>query len=308
MPLSKSKTEEIEIESLLPTNDYIFKSLFGRKGSEKLTENLIRNFIGIEDIEVEEVIENKILEKSFYYDKFAILDVQAKTKNNEYINIEMQCGNYKYIKDRLVFYLCKSFSTETIKAGEDYGKVRRTVAVLICKDKLDVLKDIPNWRTRWHIREDEYSFKVLTEKLEIVIIELEKITKKTYSGEIEKYSKEAVWCKFFLNPKELGEMEMSKNKDVEEVKTVYDDLIDDYDLAWAAIRRQMSRMDEASLRAEGIEEGIEEGLAKGRKEGIEQGQKESQIKIAKKMLHKGKSIEEIIEFTELTREEIEKLI
>ena len=43
---------------------------------------------------------------------------------------------------------------------------------------------------------------------------------------------------------------MSKNKDVNEVKTVYEDLIGDYDLAWAAIRRQMSRMDEASLKAE----------------------------------------------------------
>ena len=103
-------------------------------------------------------------------------------------------------------------------------------------------------------------------------------------------------------------MEMNKNKDVEEAKIVYDDLIDDYDLAWAAIRRQMSRMDEASLKAELREEGLEEGRKEGRKEGREQGQKESQIKIAKKMLDKGKSIEEIIEFTELTREEIEKLI
>ena len=289
--MSKLKTEEIEVESLLPTNDYIFKSLFGRKGSEKLTENLIRNFIGIKDIEVEEVIENKTLEKAFYYDKFAILDVQARTKNKEYINIEMQCGNYKYIKDRLVYYLCKSFSTESLREGESYGFVRGTVAVLICKDRLDILKDIPKWRTTWHIREDENSTKVLTEKLEIVIIELEKITEEVYKNKINKYSKEAVWCKFFLNPKGLEGEELRKNKDVKEVKTVYEDLIDDYDLAWAAIRRQMSRMDEASLKEEGIEEG----------------QKEKQLEIAKKMLKKGKSLEEIIDFTELTKEELEEL-
>ena len=53
---------------------------------------------------------------------------------------------------------------------------------------------------------------------------------------------------------------MSKNKDVNEVKTVYEDLIGDYDLAWAAIRRQMSRMDEASLKAELWEQVLEEEI------------------------------------------------
>lgn len=80
-------------------------------------------------------------------------------------------------------YLCKTFGMEAIRAGENYKDARRTVAVLICKDKLDVLKAIPKWRTTWHIREDEYRTEVLTNKLEVVIIELEKITQKVYQGQ-----------------------------------------------------------------------------------------------------------------------------
>ena len=317
--MSKNKTEEIDVESLLPTNDYLFKRLFGRKGSEKLTESLIRNFIGIKDIEVEEVIGDKILEKDYYKDKLAILDVQAKTKNNEYINIEMQAGNYEYIKDRLIFYLCKSFGAESIRAGEKYSSVRKTIAVLICKDKLDILNDIPKWRTVWHIREDEYSTKVLTDKLEVVIIELEKITKKIYNNELEKHSKEVVWCKFFLKPKELEGVELSKNSDVKEAKVKYDELLDDYEEARIALSRQMYVMDMNSSREEGLKRGMEEGFIEGKerglkegkeqglKEGKEKGKKENQLEIAKKMLNKGKSIEEIIEFTELSKEEIKEL-
>ncbi len=49
----------------------------------------------------------------------------------------------------------------------------------------------------------------------------------------------------------------------------------------------------------GVEEGIKKGIEKGKKEGI--------IKIAKAMLEKNIPIETIMEITELTKEEIEKL-
>lgn len=46
---------------------------------------------------------------------------------------------------------------------------------------------------------------------------------------------------------------------------------------------------------------------RGKEEGREEGQKENKIQIAKKMLEKGISTEDIIEITNLTKEEIEKL-
>ena len=57
----------------------------------------------------------------------------------------------------------------------------------------------------------------------------------------------------------------------------------------------------------GYEEGIEEGRIEGRAEGIEEGSKQKAYEIAKKMLKKGNSIEDIYDITGLSKEEIEKL-
>lgn len=293
------KVNEIDISKLNPTNDYIFKRLFGRKGSEKITQGLIRNFIGIIGAEVKEVVEDKILERDIYTDKLAILDVQARTNNKEYINIEMQCGNYRFIKDRIVVYLCKAFGMEAVRAGESYGEVRKTIAVLICKEKLDILKDIPKWKTNWHIREDEYMTKVLTEKLEIVIIELEKISEMLKENNDKISSEIKAWHKFFLNPKKLGGKEMSENVDVKEAKEKYDELLTDYTEAKLALSRQMYIMDMNSAKKEGYEDGIEAG--------IEVGEKQKQIEIAKNLLKEKLSVEVIMRTTGLTKQEIEEL-
>ena len=61
---------------------------------------------------------------------------------------------------------------------------------------------------------------------------------------------------------------------------------------------------------QGIEKGIKQGIEKGTKQGIEKGiekgKKEEQVKIAKKMLEMKIPIEQIIDITKLTKEEIEK--
>ena len=53
--------------------------------------------------------------------------------------------------------------------------------------------------------------------------------------------------------------------------------------------------------------GIERGIEQGIEQGITKGSKQKEIEIAKKMLEKNKEISEIIEFTGLTKEEIESL-
>ena len=57
----------------------------------------------------------------------------------------------------------------------------------------------------------------------------------------------------------------------------------------------------------GREDAREEGREEGRAEGQEQGREEIQKKIARKMLKANKSIDEIVEFTELSREQINQL-
>ena len=61
-------------------------------------------------------------------------------------------------------------------------------------------------------------------------------------------------------------------------------------------------------RKEGREEGRQEGVKEGRREGTEKGKKEEKIAIAKKLLKKGYSVEQIMEITDLKEEEIKELM
>ena len=49
------------------------------------------------------------------------------------------------------------------------------------------------------------------------------------------------------------------------------------------------------------------GVERGMEQGIKEGSKQKEIEIARKMLNKNKEISEIIEFTGLSKEEIESL-
>ena len=60
----------------------------------------------------------------------------------------------------------------------------------------------------------------------------------------------------------------------------------------------------AYAKESGIAEGLEKGLEKGRTEGTALGEKKAQIKTAKKLLKLNMPIEQIVEVTELSKEEI----
>ena len=57
------------------------------------------------------------------------------------------------------------------------------------------------------------------------------------------------------------------------------------------------------IKSEGIEQGRNEGIELGRNEGI----RVEKLKIAKKMMENGKSNEEIIKYTNLSLDELNKL-
>ena len=70
-----------------------------------------------------------------------------------------------------------------------------------------------------------------------------------------------------------------------------------------------SRMYEAEQKGlqKGLQKGIEKGIEKGLQEGMKKGSINKSMEIAKKMLEKNMSIEEIMEITSLSQQEIEKL-
>ena len=287
---------------ILPTNDYAFKRIFGKLGNEKITQNLLNSILD-ENIENVELDCNTILEKDIYDDKIGILDIKAKLNNKFLCNIEMQIANRKNIEKRLLYYWSKLY-TSGIKEGEDYSKLKKTIVILIADFELEILKETAKYHTKWKIYESNHRKIILTDVLELNIIELPK----TVYEIKEDYNKELLnWLKFIKNPEMIGEEEMEKNPELRKAKEEYGKFNQDEHEKYIAELRDRYVREKKTSYVEGVEERIKQGIEQGRAEGIKKGEKETLIKTAKKLLKVGMSIEEISEITELTKEEIKKL-
>ena len=147
----------------------------------------------------------------------------------------------------------------------------------------------------------------LTDDIEMHILEIPKLT----NVDIQK-EELAQWLKFIDNPdsKEVENF-MSENKFLKQAKEELAYLSGDENFKFLVEDRTRFLMDQAAREqksfSDGKAEGKAEGLAEGKAKGLSEGEKKKQLEIAKKMKSKNIPIDEIIELTELSKDEIEKL-
>ena len=263
--------------------------MFGYTGNEEITKGLL-NAILKEKVTEVSLNCNTILERDLYDDKLGILDIRAKVNNVVDINIEMQLVDEKNIEKRIIFYLSKMY-TQNLKKSHNYAELNKCISILFIDFELEKLKEIPKYLTKWNIREETYSKIILTDVLELYIINLSKI---------EKYSENKLldtWVKFISNSEDLN-ME-NADESIKKAKEVLDEISEDEHEQYLAHLREKYIFERQGIEEAGFDKGMEKGLAEGRKQSLEA--------VAKKMKAKNVNIDEISEFTGLTKEEIEKL-
>ena len=174
--------------------------------------------------------------------------------------------------------------------------MQKAIVILITDFKIENLEEL-DYHSRWKIMEDKQGKKIiLTQKLEIDIIELPKII-----GKEKEQDNLLDWLYFLENPKsERVTEKMKENENLKEAVKKLDNLSEDERMQRIADLRQKAIMDEKAIYEKGLEVGIEKGIMEGsRKEKIE---------IAKKMLELKIDKETIAEATGLTEQEIEKIL
>ena len=303
---------------LKPKIDVVFQSLFSKK-NEKITKAFAEAILD-EKVRKITINDDKELFRERPEDKLGILDLELDINDSEKVDVEIQLVDRSNIQERLLFYFSKLYYNE-VKKGDDYKKAKRVVMVAILDYDLDLTKEIKNMETIWQLREKNARDLVLTDKVEIAIIELSKVRAEY---EKNKNNKKAQWALFIDDPntKEVEEI-MKENKDIEEAIVTVHKMTEDEKMRRLADLREKAIMDEKAIRRKGYEdghalgheaglkEGIEEGIKEGIQQGIQQGQKEGheseKINIAKKLKSKRMSIEEIAEITGLEEEKIKKL-
>ena len=158
--------------------------------------------------------------------------------------------------------------------------------------------------TIWNIREKDNPEKVLTDLLEIRIINLKRI-REAYQK--DKESKKNQWVMFLEDPnsEEVQEI-MEKNEDVKKAVVTVREMSEDEKMERLAELRQKAIMDEKALYNTGIREGKELGRAEGEKIGEQKGEQKNKIEVIKRMLNANLGIDLIKECTNATDEEIEE--
>lgn len=273
-----------------PKNDFVFKLLFGDEKNKDLLIELLNAILKIPHDELEEIeLINTELLREFAEDRKGILDVRAKTKNGEHIDIEIQVLYTQYMAERTLFYWSKMYNGQ-IKSGDTYDKLEKCITINIVDFNCI---EINKLHTSFHITEDETNQK-LTDVLEIHYLELPKL----FDDRVPKDEDEPIvqWMMFLqARNKEAFKMLAEKN---EKIKKAYNilEVISKDDKARATYESREAELHDQMTR-----------LKSAKEEGIKEGSKETTIKNAKNFLIMGLDIDMVAKGTGLSVEEVQKI-
>ena len=278
--------ENKKIELLKPKYDVVFQALF-QGNQDNITQSLISDILG-EQVEIIDIKTDSTITRKYPSEKAGRLDLKTKFKDGTICQIEMQMSDEKDTVKRILYYWSKTYSKQ-LKRGEYYKDLKKTIGIIITNYEVKELKEIEELDTKWQIIEAKNGKKLLTDDLELRIIEIpkaERILKK------DKYNRIAQWLMFLDNPNtERVEEIMKENEEVKKANSVLHIMSEDEELQRLAELREKWDLDERSAIQNAKDDGREE----------------ERLKIAKKMKDKGIDLDTIIEMTDLTEEEIKKL-
>ena len=274
-----------EFKILRPTNDIVFQMLFSTVNIE-ITKGLISALLESE-INSLELDLNKQLQGDEVDDKIGIVDLRAKIDNNIECEIEMQMIYSKNFIPRLLYYWSKLYSNQ-LKKGKKYYALNKTISIAIINENVPELKGLLS-HTKWQIRESGNYRKILTDKLEIHIIEIRKAIEEYKNN---RKNERLQWMMFLNNPdsKEVDSI-MKDNIKIKEAKNTLHDLSQDEKNQRIAELRLKNILDKQDIYETGIEKGI----------------KREKENIIVEMLKAKEPIEKIMKFTNTKKQEIEKI-
>lgn len=287
--------DTIKKELLKPKIDVVFHALF-RHENKHLTEALIRDILG-EKVNVITTNIDRHIGISVPEQKFGIMDLRTELEGGAKCNIEIQLAEQEAEINRFLYYWASAYS-EQLERGNLYNKLNKTIEIIILDHEIRELKGIEELGTKWQIRDKKTGKRILTNQLELIILEIPK-AKRIYSKNNQ--NKISQWLMFLDNPnmEEVSNI-MKENKAIKEANEELDKMSNDKKLRREAqLREKYIRDYKASM---------EFASKKGHQEGFKKGHIEEKLEIAKNMIKEELEIELIEKITGLENETIQNLI
>jgi predicted transposase/invertase (TIGR01784 family) len=278
------------MELLKPTNDYVFKRIFGQKKNSDILKDLLQAILPNWNIKNVEPRQEVQLETDFITDKVCRLDILATLDDGTKVDIEMQMRNYNDIEARSLFYTTREYH-QNLENGQDYIEIPKSIGIWI--SNFNVFNDEGPFHEIVRLRRD-YENQIFTDKIEMHYLQLPKFKQKCkrISNKLEE------WLTF-ISFENMEELKMIENEKVKKAEEELEYLSGDEAERRIAYLRETAEIDRKFAMTAARDQ--------GRVEGRSEGKIEEKIETAKKMLAEEMDINLIIKITGLTKDEIEKL-
>ena len=314
-------TEDMQAKYINPYTDFGFKLLFGTD----LNKELLISFLNALLFKKEEIKSITYLNTERLgtqeYDRRAVFDVYCENEKGERILVEMQRGEQQFFKDRSIYYATIPIREQAPRGEWDYElKAVYVVGILNFKFREDT-------SDHYHHKVqlvDLHTREVFYDKLTFIYLEMPKFNK----TEQELETMFDKWLFVLRNLSNLLERPLALQN------RVFDHLFEAAEIAkftpqkrseyWESLKnyRDWNNVLNTNIKKslekglaegmrigmeKGMKQGLEQGMEKGMEKGMEIGEQKKQLEIARRLKSSGLSTEQIIKYTELTAEEIERL-
>ncbi|MEI0540383.1 Rpn family recombination-promoting nuclease/putative transposase [Brachyspira pulli] len=289
----EKKLNTKQIKYFNPLNDYFIRYLFTDKGS---SESILLDFINsiminanMKTFRSVEILTPFNLKKNRNL-KETIVDVKCITQNGSVVIIEIQLQGNSRFPERILYYWAANYS-KLLKHGERYDELTPVISINLLNFNLDKSKNIHSCYMLYEMNNK----KLLTDHLQIHIIELKKFKKNILTKDLN------CWLKMFTSKNlEASMSEIVKEKPImEEVQKKYNNFVKS--------KLMMMEYEKKEAYLYGNQIMLDEERRLGREEGREEGEKNKAISIAKSLKKSGLDAKFISENTGLSIEEIKNL-
>ena len=273
-----------------PRNDIAFKKIFSEdniEGIKDFAESIISN--AVEFPFSTKLVSIEFLHKdqmpSLLKGKKSLCDLKVKDdKNNIYI-IEMQKRNEEDYLQRIQYYASHAI-TDQLEQGTGHTELNPVITISIMGRKC-FDDDIPC--ISYHPFKETTTGKQLLLTQSHIFIELLKLEKSGLTGSTLE------WLKMFKEAAHLDHIPEVKNKNVLQAYRKLE-------------QHNWSPEEKEAYIASKIDDDMEKSNLKHAEDrGKEEGEQKKALEIARRMLSKGKDIQEIMDFTDLSEEAIKNL-
>lgn len=277
--------------------DLGFKRVFGKEANKDILISFLNEFIpdrhivDLNYLNVEQTGLSTDNKKSYF-------DVQCRTDDGSVIIVEVQNSNQKHFRERVLYYASLPVLKQ-LERGALYDLVPVYV-ISILNFKLDrSLGDENEVVSTYSVREDTTGER-MSDILHLIFIELGRFGKTL--EELENDKEKWYFCLLHMNtflerPSCLQAEIFKRLFNVAEVESLPENEKEQY------IKEMAIERDILNQREFAREEGRAQGIAQGKLEGIAQGK----LEIARAMLAKGMSVQDIVEITGLEESQVREL-